>query len=133
MNRRAVTRSLARARTTDLRVVAVPGLIVEHVEERLGPALLELVRPGRLRLAEHVAGVHQRRDVLRIAERRNRRVPGVDRVQHGALPVRVLVDDGEEYLGQVVTVGVPDVRAQYLVAAVALEAGLKRTKTTGGL
>lgn len=120
-------------RSTDLRVVAVPGLVVEHVEKRFGPAFfVEVVRPGRLRLAEHVAGVHQRCDVLRVAQRRNRRVPGVDRVQHGPLPVRVLVDDGEEYLGQVVTVGVSHVRAQDLVTAIALEAGLKRLKTAGG-
>jgi len=76
-------------------------------------------------LAKHVAGVHQRRYVLGVAQRRDRRVSGVDRVQHGPFPVRVLVDDGEEYLGQMVTVRVAHVRAQDLVPTFAFEARLK--------
>lgn len=53
---------------TDLRIIAVPGLVVEHVEKRLGPRPVvaaavrgrDRARAGRRwpRLAEHVAGVH---------------------------------------------------------------------------
>lgn len=112
---------------TNLRIVAVPGLIVENVEKRFGPPFLVQVIGGRcLRLAEHVASVHQRRHVLGVAQSRNRRVPGVDRVQDCPFPVRVLVDDGEEYLGQVIAVCIPDVRAQDLVLAVTFKAGLER-------
>lgn len=110
---------------THLRIIAVSRLIVEHVEKGFRAALFQVLVGRCLGLAEHVARVHQRRHILRVAERRNRRVPGVDRMQHGPLPVRVLVDDGEEYLGQMVAVGVPDVRAQDLVTTIALEAGLR--------
>jgi len=113
--------------STNLRIVTVPGLIVKHVEKRFGPSVLVEVIGGRcLRLAEHVARVHQRCHVLGVAQSRNRRVPGVDRVQDSPFPVRVLVDDGEEYLGQVIAVCVPDVRAQDLVSAVTFKAGLER-------
>lgn len=116
---------------TNLRIVAVPGLIVKHVEKRFCPPLLVLVIGGRcLRLAEHVARVHQRSHVLGVAQSCNCRVPGVDRVQDCPLPVRVLVDDGEEYLGQVIAVCVPDVRAQDLVSAVTFKAGLERGRAS---
>lgn len=115
-------------RGTHLRIIAVPRLIVEHVEKGFRAALLRALAGRCLGLAEHVTRVHQRRHILRVTEGRNSRVPGVDRMQHGPLPVRVLVDDGEEYLGQMVAVSVPDVRAQDLVAAITFEAGL-RTRT----
>lgn len=44
-------------------------------------------------------------------------------MEDGALPVRVLVDDRVEYLGQVVVVRVADVRAQDAVPTLALESG----------
>lgn len=116
---------------TNLRIVTVPGLIVEHVEKRFGPPVLVQVIGGRcLRLAEHVARVHQRRHVLGVAQSRNRRVPGVDRMQDSPLPVRVLVDDGEEYLGQVIAVCVPDVRAQDLVSTISFKTGLERERAS---
>lgn len=76
-------------------------------------------------MAKHVTGVHQWGDVLGIAQGRDCGVPGVYRVQNRSLPVRVLVDDGEKYLRQMVTVRVSDVRPQDLVPAFALESGLK--------
>lgn len=112
---------------TYLRIVAVPSLIVEHVEKRFGPPfLVEVIGSRCLRLAEHVACVHQRRHVLGVAQSSNRRIPGVDRVQDSPLPVSVLVDDGEEYLGQVIAVCISDVGAQNFVSAVTFEAGLER-------
>lgn len=117
--------------TTNLRIIAVPGLVVEHVKKRFRPPLFDVVPGRRLWLAKHVTGMDQRGNVLSIAQGRDGRVSSVDRMQDRSFPVRVLVDDGEKYLRQMVTVRVSDVCSQDLVPAVAFKSGLKSGNIRG--
>lgn len=74
-------------------------MVVEHVEKRFGGPFFRVVgADGRFRPAEHVAGVYQRRHVLGVAKRRDRRVSRVYRMEYGPFPVGVLVDDRKKYL-----------------------------------
>lgn len=112
---------------TNLWIVAVSSLVVKHIEKWFGPSILVEVVGGRcLRLAEHITGVYQWCNVLCVTECRNRRVPGVYWMQNSPLPVRVLVNDGKEYLGQMIAVCISNIRAQDLVSTLTFEASLER-------
>ena len=96
-----------------LRVVAVLGLIIKVKEVSTGA-------PPRVVKSYP----HDRRDGVAVAERLHRRLAYVDGVQHGLVPVRVLVAHRAEYLVEMVDVGVADEGAQHAVALVLLEAVL---------
>lgn len=85
---------------THLRVVAIFHLIVEHVEVRFGHRFfLSLGYLGDVRIVrllhvphgEEIAGLDQRCHELCVAERLDAGVLRVNRMLHGAFPVRVFV------------------------------------------
>lgn len=87
--------------TTDLWVVALLHLVVEHIEIALGRRILvgvvprgrrvRPVRPLRVSQGEEVARLDERRHKLGVAQRLHAGVARVHRVLHRALPIRVLV------------------------------------------
>lgn len=109
--------------------VSIFSLVVEDVEEGLGGGRVVLLPHRGRRLAEQISRQHQGGHILRVGERGDGGVPGVDRVNHGPLPVRVLVHHRRQDLGQVISVSVSHVSPQNLVSPVTPEPG---PDVTGG-
>lgn len=93
-----------------LRIIAVFGLVAEVEEVSFGPSS-----------GVEVPDPNQRGDGVPVAEGLHGRIPDVDGVLYGLVPIRVLVSDGRKNLVQVVDVSVPYVGPQDAVPLLLLE------------
>lgn len=86
--------------TTYLRIIPILHLIVEHVEIRFGQwfflafgnrCYMRIIRFLRVPQSEEVAGLHQRRHKLGVAQRLDAGVLRVHRMLHCPLPIGVFI------------------------------------------